>query len=115
MAINSTRTVEIRGQQSPISNGYRLRKAAPARADRAALIVESGLVHPRGGGRYFVESVSECLKGIRGIGHLVDATGDDCTCPDFEKHRNDAMFACQHLEAARLYRRIMRDSFRRSA
>ena len=67
------RTVEINGVQRPITNSYRLRKAAPTREQRAALLVEAGCVHPRGEGRYFVESATERLEGVRGVGYSVDA------------------------------------------
>ena len=42
---NLTPTVEIHGKPAPVTNGYRLRKFAPNRADRAKLLVAAGCVH----------------------------------------------------------------------
>ena len=100
-------TVEINGVQRPITNGYRLRKAAPTREERAALLVESGCVHPRGNGLYFVESATERLEGVRGVGYQVDANELTCQCKDFERGN-----ICQHIHAVAQYRTILAGSIR---
>lgn len=105
---HSTRTVNLpRKGEVPITNGYRFRKAAPTRLDRAELLVESGCVHPRGEGVYFVESATERLQGVRGIGYSVDAAAESCQCKDHERGN-----ICQHILAVEVYRERMRASVR---
>lgn len=117
MAINSTATVEIHGKPAPITNGYRLRKFAPTREERAEQLVANGLVHPTGElGEYFVESASAVFEGRRGEGYHVSTNRGTCQCPDFERNRNDALYlGCVHLLAGEHYRRIMRGSIRPQA
>ncbi len=108
MATHSTRTVVLaRKGEVPITNGYRLRKAAPTRLERAELLVEAGAVRPQGDGHYFVESASARLEGRRGEGYHVDATELTCQCKDAE-----AGNTCMHLLAVDVYRDIMRQSVR---
>ncbi len=100
-------TVQIGGKPRPITNQYRLRKAAPTRLDRAELLVASGCVHPRGDGLYFVESASERLEGVRGVGYSVNPATESCQCKDHERGN-----ICQHLLAVEVYRERMRASVR---
>ena len=100
-------TVQIGGKPRPITNQYRLRKAAPTRLDRAELLVASGCVHSRGEGLYFVESASERLEGVRGVGYSVDPVAASCQCKDHERGN-----ICQHILAVEVYRERMRASVR---
>ena len=100
-------TVTIGGRQRPITNQYRLRKAAPTRLDRAELLVAAGAVHPRGDGTYFVESASERLEGVRGVGYSVDPARESCQCKDRERGN-----ICQHILATEVYRERIRASVR---
>ncbi len=100
-------TVQIGGKPRPITNQYRLRKAAPTRLDRAELLVASGCVHPRGNGLYFVESASERLEGVRGVGYSVNPVTESCQCKDRERGN-----ICQHILAVEVYRERMRASVR---
>ena len=100
-------TVQIGGKDRPITNQYRLRKAAPTRLDRAELLVASGCVHPRGEGLYFVESASERLEGVRGVGYSVNPVAESCQCKDYERGN-----ICQHILAVEVYRERMRASVR---
>ena len=101
-------TVQISGKERPITNQYRLRKAAPTRLDRAELLVASGCVHPRGEGLYFVESASERLEGVRGVGYSVNPAAESCQCKDHTECGN----ICQHILAVEVYRERMRASVR---
>ncbi len=78
------RTATIRGEQVPVTNTYRFRKAYPTREERAQVLVEQGMVHPQAGGHVWVESLSARLQGLSGQGHMVCLDGDraSCTCPD---------------------------------
>ena len=100
-------TVTIGGKPRPITNQYRLRKVAPTREERARLLVAAGAVHPQGNGRYFVESATERLEGVRGVGYAVDVNEHTCQCKDFERGNT-----CQHLFAVAQYIEIMRGSVR---
>ena len=100
-------SVTIGGKERPITNGYRLRKAAPSRLDRAEPLVASGCVRPQGQQQYFVESASSRLEGVRGVGYHVDATAESCQCKDFERGN-----VCMHLLAVDVYRDIIRQSWR---
>ena len=100
-------SVTIGGKPRPITNGYRLRKAAPTRLDRAELLIAAGAVHPRGDGTYFVESASERLEGVRGVGYSVDAASESCQCKDRECGN-----VCQHVLAVEVYRERIRASVR---
>ena len=99
--------VQIGGKDPPITNQYRLRKAAPTRLDRAELLVASGCVHPRGDGLYFVESASERLEGVRGVGYSVNPVAASCQCKDHGRGN-----ICQHILAVEVYRERMRASVR---
>ena len=92
----------------PIISVYRLRRAAPTREDRGRLLVSAGAVHPRGGGRYFTESASERLQGVKGVGYLVDVNDHTCQCRDHVERGS----TCQHLWAVAIYTEIMRQSVR---
>ncbi len=109
MATHFTRTVHLsRKGEVPVTNGYRLRKAAPTRLERAELLVEAGAVRPQGDGHYFVESASARLEGRRGEGYHVDATEQSCQCKDYTERGS----VCMHLLAVDVYRDIMRASVR---
>ena len=97
-------TVEIRGQQEPVVNQYRFRKAFRSREERARVLAEQGMVHHQSGGHYWVESVSAHFQGRRGEGHMVCLEGEraSCTCPDWADRLHSAGHACQHILAARL-------------
>ena len=97
-------TVMIRGEQAPITNGYRFRKAYQTREERAKVLVEQGMVHPQDGGHFWVESISAHFQGLRGQGHMVCLEGEraSCTCPDWSERLHSAGHACQHILAARL-------------
>ena len=99
-------TVPIGGKERSITNSYRLRKVAPTRLDRAELLVANGCVHPRGDNRYFVESATERLEGVRGVGYSVDAVAETCQCKDHTERGN----VCQHILAVEVYRERMRAS-----
>ena len=100
-------TVTIRGEQAPITNGYRFRKAYQTREERARVLVEQGMVHPQDGGHFWVESISAHFQGLRGQGHMVclDDEWASCTCPDWAERLHSASHACQHIMAARLVAR----------
>ena len=106
--MRAPRTVVLpRKGEVPITNGYRFRKAAPTRRERAELLVEAGAVKPMGNGHYFVESASARLEGRRGEGYPVDATAETCQCKDAERGN-----VCMHLMAVEVYREKMRQSIR---
>ena len=97
------RTVEIRGEQVPVTNTYRFRKAYPTREERAQVLVEQRMVHPQAGGHFWVESVSARFQGVSGQGHMVCLDGDraSCTCPDWADRLQSRGHACQHILASR--------------
>ncbi len=101
------RTATIRGEQVPVTNTYRFRKAYPSREERAQVLVEQGMVHPQAGGHVWVESLSARLQGLSGQGHMVCLDGDraSCTCPDWAERLHSAGYACMHILAAREWAR----------
>ena len=100
-------TVEIRGQQEPVNNAYRFRKAFPSREARAQVLVQEDMVHPQDANNYWVESVGAHFQGLSGQGHWVTLDGEraSCTCPDWAERLHSAGHACQHIMAARLVAR----------
>ncbi len=97
------RTATIRGEQVPVTNTYRFRKAYRTREERAQVLVEQGMVHPQAGGHVWVESLSARLQGLSGQGHMVCLDGEraSCTCPDWAERLDSAGHACMHILAAR--------------
>ena len=106
--MQSKYSAPVNGKPQPITNSYRFYKAAPTREDRGHLLVTAGAVHPRGGGRYFIESASERLQGVKGVGYLVDVNDHTCQCRDHVERGS----TCQHLWAAAIYTEIVRQSVR---
>jgi hypothetical protein len=109
------KTVEIRGEDAPVTNGYRFRKSYRSRRERAEQLVANGCVHKQGDGVYFVESASARLQGIEGQGYHVYLRIWGCECPDAEKNADNPFFeGCMHFQAADIVQRQERNAARQS-
>lgn len=107
-ALHPTKTVTIRGEAAPITNGYRFKKAAPTREERGRLIADAGMVHPVTG-IFYVRSATGRLRGAPQTGHWVNAIAGTCDCGDFIwRSELPGYTGCQHLAAVRAYLRDVR-------
>lgn len=89
-------TLLVGGEPKKIANYNVLRRIAPTKADRAAILVENNLVFREGESTFFAMSLSKVIRGDAGPGdgYIVDLENYTCECPGFSRNEN-----CHHIIA----------------